>query len=207
MMNEQHFDEIQMKEDWQLQFIQKIILYRMDSVNTLHYALRLRSEWTNPPPMVIFVDGELVLEGNLNAFSNPAIEAGLIHFRALLEFLGLAEKNGMLTNRTRHKNGEDVGIKSFSDPNGRRLVMVDPKDALKVYGDKRKEVEKSLVQVIRKTNKALAHTTQELIRTPGDGALLSIACREIPNLMNKHFFEPLCLPLPKYNITQRTRDA
>jgi hypothetical protein len=108
MMTEHHFDEIQMKEDWQLQFIQKIILYRMDCVNTLHYALRLRSEWTDPPPMVIFVDGELVLEGNLNAFSNPAIEAGLIHFRALLEFLGLAEKDGMLTNRTRHKNGEIV---------------------------------------------------------------------------------------------------
>jgi hypothetical protein len=58
--------------------------------------------------MIIFVDGKLALEGNLNAFSNPAIDAGLIHFRALLELLGLAEKDGMLTNRTRHKNGEIV---------------------------------------------------------------------------------------------------
>jgi BarA-like signal transduction histidine kinase len=34
-----------------------------------------------------------VIEGNALAFTNPAIEAALVHCRALLEFLGLSAKN------------------------------------------------------------------------------------------------------------------
>ena len=41
------------------------------------------------PSMTIHVNGKRIMEGNLNAFTNPAIEAGLMHCRGLLEFLGL----------------------------------------------------------------------------------------------------------------------
>ena len=58
--------------------------------------------------------GERIMEGNLNAFTNPAIEAGLVHSRALLEFLGLCDKNGTLCNIKKRRRG-DVGIEHFKN--------------------------------------------------------------------------------------------
>ena len=75
------------------ELLRKLIPYRMRAVQTLNYALRLRSCWSEVPPMTICIGGKQVLEGNLNAFTNPAIEAGLVHCRALLEFLGLCERD------------------------------------------------------------------------------------------------------------------
>jgi hypothetical protein len=69
--------------------LEELIPYRMHAVEILNYALRLRSIWSDAPAMTMHVDGKQVMEGNLNAFTNPAIEAGLVHCRALLEFLGL----------------------------------------------------------------------------------------------------------------------
>jgi hypothetical protein len=77
----------------------------MQAVNILNYALRLRSNWSDVPSMTRNIDGKLVMEGNLNAFTNPAIEAGLVHCRALLEFLGLCEKEGVLRNRGKESLG------------------------------------------------------------------------------------------------------
>ena len=75
------------------ELLPKLIPYRMQAVDTLNYALRLRSSWSDAPSMTIHVDGKQCgMEGNLNAFTNPAIEAGLVHCRALLEFLGLSSE-------------------------------------------------------------------------------------------------------------------
>ena len=78
--------------------LNEILPYRMRAVDTLNLAVRMRMRWEAPPPMEIHVDGKLQIEGNLNAFTNPAIEAGLVHCRALLEFLGLRERNGRIAN-------------------------------------------------------------------------------------------------------------
>jgi hypothetical protein len=48
--------------------------------------------------MEIYADGKLIADGNLNGFINPAIEAGLVHCRALLEFLGLKAAGGRIVN-------------------------------------------------------------------------------------------------------------
>ena len=65
---------------------------RMRAIDTLILAMRLAARWPHPPPLEIHVNGQLQVEGNLYAFTNPAIEVGLVHCRALLEFLGLAAK-------------------------------------------------------------------------------------------------------------------
>jgi hypothetical protein len=70
--------------------LHEIIPYRMFAVSTLNLATRLQTAADKPQAMEIYVDGKLRIEGNLFAFTNPAIEAGLVHCRALLEFLGLA---------------------------------------------------------------------------------------------------------------------
>jgi hypothetical protein len=69
--------------------LNEIIPYRMQAVATLNLATRLGVKWADhPPPLQIYVNGKSQVEGNLHAFTNPAIEAGLVHCRALLEFLG-----------------------------------------------------------------------------------------------------------------------
>jgi hypothetical protein len=156
--------------------------------------------------MTMHVDGKQVIEGNLNAFTNPAIEAGLIHCRALLEFLGLCEKKGVLGNRSSRRD-DDVGIEHFRDPDGQPLKMVDPEAALKLYGGERDEAEKALLLVIQKTNKGLAHTTLDLLEQPGDVDLLEIASRGIPTLVINYVYDPLGLPRPNYKISSRRQEV
>ena len=75
--------------------------------------------------MTLYVDGKQIMEGNLNAFTNPAIEAGLVHCRALLEFLGLCNKNGTLC-KIKKRRPSDVGIEHFKNADG-PLKMLDLK--------------------------------------------------------------------------------
>jgi hypothetical protein len=178
-----------------------LIPYRMKAVAILNYALRLRANWSEAPPMTMHVDGRLVMEGNLNAFTNPAIEAGLVHCRALLEFLGLCEKGGVLANRKDRRSG-DVGIEHFKSADG-ALKMVPPEAVLKRYDGGAAEAEKALLPVFHSTNKGLAHITQDLIEHPDHTSLLEVASRGVPSLIVRYLYTPLGLPAPDYKISSR----
>jgi len=179
----------------------------MQAVDVLNYALRLRSQWGEVPLMTMHVDGELVLDGNLNAFTNPAIEAGLIHCRALLEFLGLCERKGQLSNRSSgSRKPDDVGIEDFRNADG-PLKIVAPEIALSRYPGPREEAEKALLTVFRVANKGLAHVTQSLADDPESGQLIEIASRGVPALIVSFLYRPLGLPAPDYKIKSRPRDV
>src|SRR3954451_13597563 len=98
------------------------------SVDTLHRAILWQGEWPDPTPMEIYANGKVIADGNLNAFINPAIEAGLVHCRALLEFLGLKAHDGRLVNFPR-RHRSDIGIEHFMN-HGVPLPMVNPDAAL-----------------------------------------------------------------------------
>src|ERR1700743_1947979 len=57
--------------------LHEIIPYRMNAVSALNLATRLQTEADKPKAMEIYIDGKLRIEGNLFAFTNPVIEAGL----------------------------------------------------------------------------------------------------------------------------------
>ena len=179
------------------------IPYRMQAIAKFHYALSLRSNWSEVPSMTMHVDDKLVMEGNLNAFTNPAIEAGLVHCRALLEFLGLCDMKGVLSNIRGRKNG-DVGIESFSNANG-PLSMVTPDAALGKYTGERSEAERAFLSIFHVANKGLAHTTMDLVDDPEHGKLFEIAIRGIPSLVVSYVYTPLGIPAPNYEITSRPR--
>jgi hypothetical protein len=183
----------------------EILPYRMYAVATLNRALQLRARWSNAPAMAIFVDGKLEIEGNFDAFANPAIEAGLVHCRALLEFLGLCDKDSVLSNIERRRRG-DVGIEHFKNAAG-HLKMVDPQAVLKRYDGGQAEAEKALLCVFHLANKGLAHITQDLKDHPEQGALLEIASRGIPSLVVSYLYTPLGIPAPDYKITSRPREG
>ena len=190
--------------DQQRELLEHLIPYRMRAVSALDHALRLRSQWETAPSMTMFVDGQLVLEGNLNAYTNPVIEAGLIHARALLEFLGLCEKNGTLANRENRRLG-DQDIEHFRSDQG-PLKKVDVECALARYKGGRSEAEKALLTIFRLTNKKLAHITENLLHSPKDLELTPIACRGINSLMVSYLYTPLGLKAPKYDVPSRPRD-
>lgn len=183
--------------------LQELLPYRMQAVATLNLALRLRSQWTDAPPMTIHADGRLLVEGSLNAFTNPAIEAGAIHCRALLEFLGLAEREGALVNRRRRQPG-DVGIEHFENDKG-PLPMLAPETALNRYDGGPDEARKALLSVFRLTNKGLAHITQDLEEHPDQGKWLEVASRGIPSLIISYLYTPLGIPAPNYKLPSRIR--
>src|SRR6266567_9107814 len=93
-----------------------VIPQRLDAIATLNLVLRLRTKWDSPKPMKIYFADRLQITGSSSAFTNPAIEAGLVHCRALLEFLGLCERDGTLSNR-KGRRPDDIGIELFRSAN------------------------------------------------------------------------------------------
>ena len=185
--------------------LDEIIPYRMQAVDTLILATRLATRWAHPPPLEIHVNGKLQIEGNLHAFTNPAIEAGLVHCRALLEFLGLtANKSGRIAN-IKGRRSSDIGIEHFSNASG-HLSMVDPETALSRYPGGNEEAEKALLAVFQITNKGIAHVTEDIKDNPDHGRLIEIASLGVPSLVVSYLYTPLGLPAPDYKLTHRKRE-
>ncbi|HET7164021.1 MAG TPA: hypothetical protein VFI94_02600 [Pseudolabrys sp.] len=154
--------------------------------------------------MKIFVNDEVVVEGNLNGFTNPAIEAGLVHCRALLEFLGLCMTSGRRLGNRKKRRNSDIDIEHFQNASG-YLSMVTPDDALKFYKGPPTDVEEALLTVFETTNKGIAHSTSDFNAHPEHARLAEIASRGIPPLVVSHLYTPLGLAAPDYKITGRPR--
>jgi hypothetical protein len=174
----------------------------MHAVSTLNLATRLQTEADKPRAIEIYVEGKLRIEGNLFAFTNPAIEAGLVHCRALLEFLGLTtNRNGRIANIKRRRPS-DIGIENFSNASG-PLSMVTPDAALARYNGGKDDAERALLAVFKITNKGIAHVTEDLKDNPDHGRLIEIASRGVPSLLVSYLYTPLKLPAPDYKLTHR----
>jgi hypothetical protein len=186
------------------QKIFRVLDHRMQSVATLNWALAIRSRWEVAPPIAVHIDGKLTLEGNLNAITNPILEVGLVHCRALLEFLGLCDEKCSLS-QIKKRRPTDVGVEHFKNASG-PLSMLPPGIAVSRYGGDADEAERALLRVFRLTNKGLAHSTSEMIEEPADFDLIEIASLGVPALMVSYFYTPLGLPGPDPRISTRPRD-
>lgn len=184
--------------------LREVLPYRMKAVDTLNVALRARMEWDRAPSMKMYFNDKLVIEGNSNGFTNAAIEAGVVHCRALLEFLGLTERDGKLVKRESRRRDDDIGIEDFSNASG-PLLTVSPDQALSRYEGGRDAAEQALVTVIRIANKGIAHLTKGLSYTPDDVAHVEIASRGVPLLVVSYLYTPLGWPAPDYRNPSRPR--
>jgi hypothetical protein len=165
----------------------ELLPYRMQAVETLNLALNLNGRW-GAAPMTLYAADKLVVEGTLYGFTNPCIEAGMMHCRALLEFLGLCGKNGRLGN-IKKRRLTDIGIENFTTSTGAQLKKLTPDDAAGRYPGPSNEAENALLAVFQATNKGLAHVTEDLNDSPEHARLIEIASRGIPVLM-----VGLCVP-------------
>jgi hypothetical protein len=186
----------------------EIIPRRMNAVDALNLATRYQGQWPDhpPPPLEIHIDGKLQVEGNLYTFTNPAIEIGLVHCRALLEFLGLtANKSDRIVN-IKGRRPSDIGIEHFSNASG-RLSKVDPESALGRYPGGKVEAENALLAVFQITNKGIAHITEDLLENPDHGRLIAFAGLGVPSLVVSYLYTPLGLAAPDYKLTHRKREG
>ena len=186
--------------------LHRLIPYRLQAVASFNHVLRLNSAWDGARPMQLLIDGKLVIEGNSNAFTNPVIETGLIHCRALLEFLGLSmSKAGTLQSLQRTRSKGDVGIEQFSNAGG-PLPLVSPALAISHCPGGAAEVEQALISVFHTANKGLAHLTSSFIEAVEQAKLLEIASRRVPALIVSHLYTPLGLQAPEYQLKSRPRE-
>lgn len=180
-----------------------LIEYRLHAVAIGHFALKQVVAWDETPSIEIFFDGLQVIEGKATAFTNGAIEAAIVHSRALLEFLGLG---GMGPTKLRELTGtrrtDDTGVEKFS-----KLTMLSISDAVRSDSGSPAEAEEALAYVIYLANKGLAHTTSSFTKHDQGSVLLEIAFLAVPTLVINRFYVPLQIEPPKYELPGRKRLA
>lgn len=120
--------------------IERLLQHRLQSVETLIWALQLRSDRNSASPISVLIDGRLTIKGTLPAMINPILEAWFSHARALLEFLGLCNRRGQLSQMT-DRNKTDVGI-ACPENADRPLKTLRPELALSRYDGPRHESKK-----------------------------------------------------------------
>lgn len=176
-----------------------LIEYRMRAVAIGHRALQYTSAWEDVPAVKIYFDGKQVIEGKATAFTNGAIEAAIVHCRALLEFLGLAGKSQTeLAERSTRNRADDHGVELFG---GLKKVSIEA--AVRPYPGPKREAESALAYVIYLANKGLAHTTSSFTKHDQGSHLLEIAFRGVPVLMVNNFYVPLGIQPPEYKVLGR----
>jgi len=172
------------------------IPYRLQAIETLQFAWQWVDESDMPRQVDVLVDGKPKLRGNVAMIANPMIEVGIIHARALLEFLGLCAINGKL-GQVRNRRPDDIAVEHFSTAEF-PLSIVAPSAALFAYPGPTKDAEDALVAIFEWANKSLAHLTTGSLSGNYTDRHLDIACRGIPVLLYNHLYAKLgkTIPLP-----------
>ena len=180
-----------------------LLEYRLRAVAIGHFALKHAIAWDDTPSIAILFDGRQVVEGKATAFTNGAIEAAIVHSRALLEFLGLGG-NGQtkLRELTTPRKRDDTGIEHFSG-----LTKLSVQEAVRSYPGPPEEAEAALAYPIYLANKGLAHTTSSFTKHDQGSAFLEIAFRGVPALVVNKFYVALNIEPPKYELQGRKRAA
>jgi hypothetical protein len=174
----------------------------MRAVAIGHLALGYSSKWEEVPSIEILFDGKQVIEGKATAFTNGAIEAAIIHSRALLEFLGLGGNGKYKLKEVANRQKDDSYIEKFG-----ALTKLSVKDAITSSLAPPSEAEAALACAIYLANKALAHTTASFSARDNDSRLLDIAFKQIPILVINSFYIPLSIEPPKYELQNRKKTA
>ncbi|HET6218575.1 MAG TPA: hypothetical protein VFE27_16245 [Acidobacteriaceae bacterium] len=174
--------------------LERWIPYRLQAIDTFQFAWNWLGEAATPQEVEVIVDGRLKIRGNAASIANPMIEAGIIHARALLEFLGLCVKNGQL-QQIQKRNRGDIAVEYYSTPEY-PLTIVNPSSALLAYPGPRKDAEDALVAVFELANRGMAHITDGTLSGSWTDLHIDIACRGIPVLLHNHLYAKLGRTIP-----------
>jgi hypothetical protein len=181
-----------------------LIEYRLRAVAIGHLALRHALQWDEPPKLAVYFDDKQVIEGSATGFTNSAIEAAIVHCRALLEFIGLVAGKSPTTLREVQapRRTDDHAIEQFAP-----LRKVTIAEAVASYPGPPAEAEAALAYVIYLANKGLAHTTSTFTKHDEGAHLLEVAFRGVPVLVCNRFFVARDVEPPDYKLKGRPSAA
>ena len=182
----------------QEKYLNFVIPYRMQSVDIARVALEYVLKRDEPEKMELFFGGKKFADGLSTGWTNPAIEIGIIHARALLDFLGLkvqrktgGKKLGVRGDGPSH---DDILIENF----GLEKVSVD--QALARYEGSGAEAEKAIAYTIHTANKGVAHMTTEDLVDHDQLRLYEITTRGVNALVSGFLYKRLGEEIPDYRI-------
>lgn len=184
----------------QKEYIDQIIPHRLGMIEIMLFALTEMRQTVEPKPILVYVDGKLCFKGLETAFTNPAIEAGIINCRAMLEFLGLRLKKACpseLESRPSSKFEDDLHIEYFLK-SGEPLEKVTPEMVRRLSVSDPDKGVSAIARLLHISNKDIAHPTTGR-HGEGDGTdveFLVIAAKGIRALTVSYFYTPLGLSPP-----------
>jgi hypothetical protein len=193
--------------DQKRDFIERLLPYRLEAIEIFRLAANYRLSWDSPRKMEIRFDDKLSIEGLSTGFTNSVLEVGVIHCRALLEFMGLRldPKDSSKLIPRRSNQPDDLLIEHFCNTQG-PLSLVTPEQAVAPYAGPKEEAAGALARVIYIASKGLNHVTSGPIGEGDDLYACRIASDGVIALMTHHFFVPLGIQPPAEKVTARRRD-
>jgi len=184
----------------QKEYIEQIIPHRLGMIEIMLFALTEMRKTIEPKEIMVYVDGKPFFKGLETAFTNPAIEAGIINCRAMLEFLGLRLKKGNpkeLETRPPDKYEDDLNIEDFKK-DGVALEVVTPDKVRRLSVTDPEKGVIALARLLHISNKEIAHPTLGR-KDENDGTdieLLIIGAKGVRALTVSYFYTLLGLSPP-----------
>ena len=187
-------------------YLTRLLPHRLDALAIAVLMLKFRLKWEEPKSMQIFVDGRLQFEGRTTMFTNATLEIGVLHARALLEFIGLKAKDGLLLQidpKTRQL--DDAAIEKVFGQTG-ALPLVSPEDVGAIHPDDSEAAKRAIAQLIVAAHKGLAHTSASYFSNPMNAQDILLALELTQRLVEKHVYSPLGRQRPPIPVEARARE-
>jgi hypothetical protein len=186
-------------------YLSRILPHRLDALAIAELLLKFRLKWREPKPMQIYVDGRLQFEGRTTMFTNPALEVGVLHARALLEFLGLKVFEGALVQATSSsRRRDDAAVELMNGPSG-PLQTVTLEQAGAIHPTDPIAARNALAKIIVAGHKGLAHSSATYFAAPAEAEDILLALNITQQLVEKYVYLPLGRQRPPIPIEARPR--
>ena len=184
------------------EYIEQIVPHRLGMIEIMLFALTEMRQTVEPKKILVYVDDKPCFKGLETAFTNQAIEAGIINCRAMLEFLGLRLKKdnpAELETRPKSNYDDDMHIENFMK-DGVSLEKVTPEKVKRLSITDPEKGVKAIARLLHISNKEVAHPTLGR-KSEDDGTdieLIEIGAKGVRALTVSYFYTPLGLvPPPK----------
>ena len=184
-------------------YLTRLLPHRLDALAIAVLMLKFRLKWEEPKSMQIFVDGRLQFEGHTTMFANPTVEIAVLHARALLEFIGLKAKDGLLLQLDlKARQRDDAAIERVFGRTG-ALALVSPEDVGAIHPDDSEAAKRAIAQLIVAAHKGLAHTSATYFSNPMHAQDILLALELTQRLVEKYVYAPLGRQRPPIPVEVR----
>jgi hypothetical protein len=172
-------------------YLQRLLPHRLDALAILDLLVALRLKWREPKAMQVLVEGKTQFSGTTNLLTNPVLESGILHERALLEFVGLRVRSGSLENiPPKDRRKDDAGIEKIPYA-GSYLKVVTPAEAAASHPADPSFGVTCLVAAWEAAGKGVAHATTIYPANPTQVEQVGIAAQMIQAVVEKHVYRAL----------------